>query len=75
MHNPTQGSGLAVCVVIVNCKFAKIECLLTVILTFFFFLRDIVWFSGGWGEAVRECHIVRLKQEASGGFQSPLTLI
>lgn len=29
MHNPTQGSGLAVCVGIINGKFAKIECLLT----------------------------------------------
>lgn len=45
MHNPTQGYGLAVSVVIINDKLAKIECLL-VILTFF--LRD-VWFLGGWG--------------------------
>lgn len=44
MHNPTQGSGL-VCVLIINDKFAKVECLLVILTSF---LRD-VWLPGGWG--------------------------
>lgn len=48
MHNPTEGSGLADCFVIINDKFAKNECLAVVIL--YIFLRDTKRLGmGTWG--------------------------
>lgn len=57
--NPTEGSGLAACVVIINDKFAQNKCLAVVIL--YVFLRDAVWCLRGWGWGVGEHHVARSK--------------
>lgn len=69
MHNPTKGSGLADCFVIIYDKFAKNECLAVVIL--YIFLRGAQRLGmGNWGTPS-----VGSNEEAPGGFWSPLILV